>query len=56
MSNLFKKFTKDEDELPVECVARYSPIFNPQNKDYKDLNIREAIWHEISDFVGRNGK
>jgi len=53
---VLKKFTKEQDKQLVECVARYPPIYNWQNKDYKLLYIREAIWKEISDLVGRNSK
>lgn len=50
------KFNKIEDEALIELVAKNAPIYNPQNKDYKDLNIRDAIWKEISETVGRSGK
>lgn len=50
------KFTKEQDEILVECVAKHPPIYNPENRDYKDLNIRDAIWRDISSNVGRSGK
>ncbi|KAL4092190.1 hypothetical protein QTP88_026732 [Uroleucon formosanum] len=52
MSSSMTKFSKVEDEALVECVAKNPPIYNPQNKDYKDLNIRDAIWKNISETVG----
>lgn len=50
------KFNKEQDEILVECVAKHPPIYNPQNKVFKDLNIRDAIWKDISGHVGRSGK
>ncbi|KAL4084069.1 hypothetical protein QTP88_029385 [Uroleucon formosanum] len=47
MSSSMTKFSKVEDEALVECIAKYPPIYNPQNKNYKDLNIRDAIWKNI---------
>jgi len=46
------KFSKVDDD----CVAKNRSIYNPQNKDYKDLNIRDAIRKDISETVGRSGK
>jgi len=54
MSAPMTKFSKAEDEALVKCVAKNPPIYNPQNKDYKDLNIRDAIWKNISETVGRS--
>jgi len=48
MSSAMVKFTKEQDEILVECVAKHAPIYNPENRDYKDLNIRDAIWRDIS--------
>ena len=28
-------------EILVECVAKHSPIYNPEKRDYKDLNIQD---------------
>lgn len=56
MSSSMVKFTKEQDEILVESVAKHPPIYNPQSKDYKDLNIRDAIWKNISCNVGRSGK
>jgi len=56
MSAPMNKFSKVEDEVLIECVAKNHSVYNPQNKDYKDLNIRDAIWKDISEIVGRSGK
>jgi len=56
MSSAMVKFNKEQDKILVECVAKHPPIYNPENRDYKDLNIRDAIWKEISGNVGRSGK
>jgi len=56
MSSAMVKFNKEQDEILVECVAKHPPIYNPQNKNFKDLNIRDAIWKDISGHVGRSGK
>jgi len=40
-SYVLKKFTKEQDEQLVECVFEYPSIYNPQNRDYKLLYIRE---------------
>jgi len=54
MSAPMTKFIIVEDEALIECVAKNPPIYNPQNKDYNDLNIRDAIWKNISETVGRS--
>lgn len=50
------KFNKDQDEILVKCVAKRPPIYYPRIMDYKDLNIRDAIWNDISGNLGRSGK
>lgn len=50
------KFTKQEDEKLAESVSMYSSLYNPIHNDYKDWNIKEAIWAEISKSVGKSGK
>ncbi|KAL4104828.1 hypothetical protein QTP88_020104 [Uroleucon formosanum] len=54
MSSAMVKFSKEQDEILVECIAKHPPIYNPENRDYKDLNIRDAIWKDISGNVGRS--
>ncbi|KAF0731668.1 Uncharacterized protein FWK35_00032855 [Aphis craccivora] len=56
MSSAMVKFTKEQDEILVEFVDKHPPIYNPENRDYKDLNIRDAIWRDISGNVGQSGK
>lgn len=41
------KSSKVEDEALIECVAKNPEIDGPQNKDYKDLHTRDAIWKDI---------
>jgi hypothetical protein len=48
------KFTIDEDEVLIECVATNFPIYYPHNKDYKNLSIRFVIWKDINETNGRN--
>lgn len=47
MSSAMVTFNKDQDEILVECVAKHPPIYNSQNMDCEDLNIRDAIWKDI---------
>lgn len=48
--------SKEEDEALAENVSKHPALYNPQNQDHKDLNIKEAIWAEVSKSVGRSGK
>jgi len=54
--NKVVKFSKEEDEVLAENVSKYSALYNPQNPDNKDLNIKESCWAEVSKSVGRSGK
>lgn len=50
------KFSKEDDEALAENVSKHLALYNPQHQDHKDLNIKEAIWAEVSKAVGRSGK
>jgi hypothetical protein len=45
------KFTKQEDEKLAESVLIYPSLCNPLHNDYKDWDIKEAIWAEVSKSV-----
>lgn len=37
------KFSATEDEILIDAVRKYPAIFDPEEKDYKDLHIRDSI-------------
>lgn len=48
------KFSKVEDEVLNECVTKNPPIYHPRNKVHTDFNIRDAIWKNIIETIGRS--
>ena len=44
------------EEQLIEYVRGYDHLFNPQNKDYRDLKARREAWEEISERLGISGK
>lgn len=49
-------FSRAEDDLLVARLQAYPSLYDPQHKDYKNVEIRESIWRGISEELGRSGK
>ncbi|KAK5650286.1 hypothetical protein RI129_001315 [Pyrocoelia pectoralis] len=46
------RFSKAEDEMLVEKVREFPTLYDHENMDFKDFQIRENIWREIcNDFI-----
>lgn len=50
------KFSSAEDEKLINVVHVHKAIYDAQNTDYKDQQIKDNIWDEIANHVGRNGE
>lgn len=50
------RFTPVEDEKLIEMVRGYPLLYNLSDRKYKDSTIKENIWKEISNAIGKNGK
>ncbi|KAK5638395.1 hypothetical protein RI129_012690 [Pyrocoelia pectoralis] len=47
------RFSKAEDEMLVEKVREFPTLYDHENMDFKDFQIRENIWREIcNDLFG----
>ena len=42
------KFTANEDELLVEELQKYPPIFDYEDQNYKNIMIKENAWKKIA--------
>ncbi|CAG9770451.1 unnamed protein product [Ceutorhynchus assimilis] len=51
-----KDFSLQEDEMLIAEVRKYPQIFNSENKDSKNLKIREKSWSRISKILKKDGK
>lgn len=40
----------------IEAVKKFEVLYNYKHIDYKDLNVRNAAWEEISSIVKMPGK
>ncbi|XP_050298531.1 uncharacterized protein LOC126737593 [Anthonomus grandis grandis] len=49
-----KKFTDAEDEILIYQVCEYPCIYDHENKDFKDYQIRENVWKEIAVILSKN--
>nr|XP_022909678.1 transcription factor Adf-1-like [Onthophagus taurus] len=45
------RFTKEEDEKLIREVGNHPVLYDLQNKSYKNFNIKENTWQEISKLV-----
>lgn len=49
-------FSRAEDEKLVACVQNFPPIYDTCHKEYKNQDLRDDIWLQISIEVSRSGK
>jgi len=51
-----KVFSAENDEKLIEMVRDCPVLYKLSEKNYKDNNIKENVWKEISIAIGKNGK
>lgn len=51
-----KAFSAEEDEMLIGEVSKYPQLFDHENKDFKNLEIRENIWKIISPTIRKDSK
>jgi len=51
-----KVFSPVNDEKLIELVRNHPVLYKLSQKNYKDNNIKENVWKEISIAIGKNGK
>lgn len=45
-----------DDSKLIEFVRKRPCLFDPKNKHYKDLNVRDNAWAEIAEALNQPGK
>lgn len=45
-----------EDELLIDCIRRYTFIYDPTEKGHADLRLLRNAWEEIAKTLGTSGK
>lgn len=51
-----QKFSRVDDEKLIERVREYPCLYNHEQKDFKDFQIRENAWNEISVILSKTSK
>jgi len=51
-----KLFTPENDELLISLIREHPVLYKLSDKNYKDNNIKENVWKEISFGIGKSGK
>ncbi|KAL4085215.1 hypothetical protein QTP88_027074 [Uroleucon formosanum] len=51
-----KSFTVIDDEKLIECVRNYPVLYTLKDKNYIDNTIKENVWKQISDSLGKTGQ
>ncbi|XP_063220292.1 uncharacterized protein LOC134529780 [Bacillus rossius redtenbacheri] len=54
MAKMVKEFSPEEDELLIEEVANHPSIFDTSSPLYRDKNMKDNAWTDISAKVGRS--
>lgn len=49
-------FTFEEDFMLADYVSRHPCLFDSQHNSYKDSQIKENVWKEISKNLKKSGK
>ena len=50
------RFSSEDDDILIFEIRKHGTLYNLNHADYKDVNMKERIWIEISQFVEKNGK
>lgn len=45
-----------EDEILIECVRKYTFIYDVTDKGHADMRLLKNTWEEIAKTVGSSGK
>jgi len=51
-----KLFTQENDELLIALVRDHPVLYKLKDKNYRDNNIKDNVWKEISFSIGKSGK
>ena len=50
------KFNKEKDELLIELVKCNSILYDAQDKNYKNNNLKHKVWENISETLNISSK
>jgi hypothetical protein len=50
-----RAFNVMDDEKLIEVIRNYPVIYKLSDKNYKDNCIKDNVWKEISQSIGKNG-
>jgi len=51
-----KLFTPENDEQLIALVRDHPVLYKLKDKNYRDNNIKDNVWKEISFSIGKSGK
>lgn len=51
-----RKFSDVEDETLISFVESHPELYDANDRNYKNLALRENLWREYANSVGRNGE
>jgi len=51
-----KLFSPENDELLIAFVRDHPVLYKLKDKNYRDNNIKDNVWKEISFSIGKRGK
>jgi hypothetical protein len=49
-------FSSTEDIVLIELVAKHPALYDLKHAQYKVHNVRENVWAEIREKLGKTGK
>lgn len=51
-----KSFSTKNDKKLIEMIRNHPVLYKSSDRNYKDNNLKENVWNEISNSIGKNGK
>jgi len=45
-----------DDEILIECIRKYTFIYDPTEKGHDDMRLLKNAWEEVAKSVGSSGK
>ena len=49
-------FSSEEDDILVEEIAKYPSLWQLSHAKYKDQRVKDNIWAEVAEKVGKPGE
>ena len=49
-------FSSEEDDILVEEISKHSSLWQLSHAKYKDQRVKDNIWAEVAEKVGKPGE